>query len=89
MVVVDEEIYRLLPSLIIGTVDKFAQLTWRGETQGLFGRVSMRCTRHGYVTADTMTRDWELSSATPRSIRPRALSRPGGSRRPRRCARRT
>ena len=39
VVVVDEEIYRLLPSLIIGTVDKFAQLTWRGETQGLFGRV--------------------------------------------------
>ena len=38
--VVDEEIYRLLPSLIIGTVDKFAQLTWRGETQTLFGRVT-------------------------------------------------
>ena len=49
--VVDEEIYRLLPSLIIGTVDKFAQLTWRGETEALFGRVSRRCTRHGYVTA--------------------------------------
>ena len=42
VVVVDEEIYRLLPSLIIGTVDKFAQLTWRGETEGLFGRVSKR-----------------------------------------------
>ena len=40
VVVVDEEIYRLLPSLIIGTVDKFAQLTWRGETQALFGRVT-------------------------------------------------
>ncbi len=40
VVVVDEEIYRLLPSLIIGTVDKFAQLTWRGETQVLFGRVT-------------------------------------------------
>jgi hypothetical protein len=42
VVVVDEEIYRLLPSLIIGTVDKFAQLTWRGETESLFGRVSRR-----------------------------------------------
>ena len=62
VVVVDEEIYRLLPSLIIGTVDKFAQLTWRGETQGLFGRVSRRCSRHGYVTDDTMAKDWELSS---------------------------
>jgi hypothetical protein len=62
VVVVDEEIYRLLPSLIIGTVDKFAQLTWRGETESLFGRVSRRCTRHGYVTADTMNEKWELSS---------------------------
>ena len=63
-VVVDEEIYRLVPSLIIGTVDKFAQLTWRGEAQALFGRVSRRCTRHGYVTADTMATDWELSTLT-------------------------
>jgi hypothetical protein len=62
VVVVDEEIYRLLPSLIIGTVDKFAQLTWRGETEGLFGRVSKRCTRHGYITADTMAEKWELHS---------------------------
>jgi hypothetical protein len=61
---VDEEIYRLAPSLIIGTVDKFAQLTWRGEAQALFGRVSRRCTRHGFVTADTMTAQWELSSLT-------------------------
>ena len=43
VVVVDEEIYRLLPSLVIGTIDKFALLTWRGETQALFGRVSRRC----------------------------------------------
>ncbi len=64
VVVVDEEIYRLLPSLVIGTVDKFAQLTWRGETQGLFGRVGRRCTRHGYVTADTMAEKWELHADT-------------------------
>jgi hypothetical protein len=59
VVVVDEEIYRLLPSLVIGTIDKFAQLTWRGETGALFGRVSRRCARHGYVTDDLMNTDWE------------------------------
>lgn len=64
VVVVDEEIYRLLPSLIIGTVDKFAQLAWRGETQALFGRVQRRCTRHGYVTEDLLNADWELSADT-------------------------
>jgi hypothetical protein len=64
VVVVDEEIYRLLPSLVIGTVDKFAQLTWRGETQALFGRVNRRCARHGYVTDDLRSTDWELNTDT-------------------------
>src|SRR5262249_20622572 len=37
-VVVDEEIYRLCPSLLIATVDKIAQLAYNGRTQMLFGR---------------------------------------------------
>ena len=45
---VDEEIYRYLPSLVIATVDKLAQLPWRGYAGMLFGRVSSRCPRHGY-----------------------------------------
>jgi len=48
IVVVDEEIYRRLPALLIATVDKFAQMPWKGETQALFGRVSGYCPRHGY-----------------------------------------
>ncbi len=48
VVVVDEEIYRRLPSLVIATVDKFAQMPWKGETQMLFGRVNGYCPRHGY-----------------------------------------
>ena len=36
--VVDEEIYRRLPTLLIATVDKFAQMPWNGEVQMLFGR---------------------------------------------------
>ncbi|MFI7317595.1 DISARM system helicase DrmA [Streptomyces venezuelae] len=72
LVVVDEEIYRLLPSLIIGTVDKFAQLPWKGETQTLFGQVSRRCTRHGYVTADAVDSEWERPSHTPHGSHPAA-----------------
>lgn len=52
VVVVDEEIYRLLPSLLIATVDKFAQMPWKGETQMLFGRVNGLCERHGYCSPD-------------------------------------
>jgi hypothetical protein len=52
VVVVDEEIYRLLPSLLIATVDKFAQMPWNGNTQALFGNVNGYCTRHGFRTTD-------------------------------------
>ena len=41
MMVVDEEIYRRPPSLLIATVDKFAQMPWKGETQMLFGKVEV------------------------------------------------
>ena len=53
IVVVDEEIYRLLPSLIVATVDKFAQMPWRGEVQTLFGRVSGICPRHGFLSPES------------------------------------
>jgi len=35
---IDEEIYRETPSLVIGTVDKFAQIVRKKETGALFGR---------------------------------------------------
>ncbi|HTK06788.1 MAG TPA: DISARM system helicase DrmA [Ktedonobacteraceae bacterium] len=57
VVVVDEEIYRLLPSLLIATVDKFAQLPWKGETQLLFGRVDKKCSRHGFRASDLEDKD--------------------------------
>jgi hypothetical protein len=52
VVSVDEEIYRLLPDLVIATADKFAQLPWQGQTTALFGRVTRKCSRHGFRTAD-------------------------------------
>lgn len=52
ILVVDEEIYRRLPTLLIATVDKFAQMPWKGETQMLFGRVTGYCPRHGFVSPE-------------------------------------
>ena len=49
---VDEEIYRLAPAFVIATVDKFARLAREGEAASLFGYVSKRCDRHGYVHPD-------------------------------------
>ena len=48
---VDEQIYRHVPSLIIATVDKFAQMAWNGRIQSLFGRVQRYCDRHGYISS--------------------------------------
>src|SRR5262245_36562982 len=52
VMVVDEEIYRRLPSLLIATVDKFAQMPWNGATQMLFGQVNGYCDRHGFVSPE-------------------------------------
>ena len=47
--VVDREIYSEPPSLVLATVDKFAQMAWNGRIRALFGRVDRRCPRHGYI----------------------------------------
>ncbi len=47
LVVIDEQVYRELPTFIIGTVDKFAVLPWRGAAGTLFGRVAA-CDARGF-----------------------------------------
>lgn len=57
VMVVDEDIYRRPPSLLIATVDKFAQMPWKGETQHLFGQVSGFCIRHGFLSPEIEEED--------------------------------
>ena len=87
VVVVDEEIYRLLPALVIATVDKFAQLPWRGERQALFGRVTraLRAARLS-VTADLAETTADEHPQHRRRARAAAATHRDGRRR---CARRT
>jgi hypothetical protein len=54
---VDEEIYRRLPAFLISTVDKFAQMPWKGAVQMLFGRVQAECERHGFVSPEIKDSD--------------------------------
>ncbi|CZH02565.1 DISARM system helicase DrmA [Legionella pneumophila serogroup 1] len=47
--VVDDEIYRHPPTMLIATVDKFAMMAWRGQIRTLFGQATQECERHGLL----------------------------------------
>ena len=80
---VDEEIYRLAPAFVIATVDKFARLAREGEAASLFGFVSKRCDRHGYVHPDYRHCDLKDGSKHPaKEGHPAAAVRPAGRLRP-------
>ena len=80
VLVVDEEIYRLLPALLIATVDKFAQLPWNGRTQMLFGQVDGYCERHGFCSPEI--KDEQSHRALPKEGLPEARTLPHGPLRP-------
>jgi hypothetical protein len=78
VMVVDEEIYRRPPSLLIATVDKFAQMPWKGETQMLFGKVNGDCPRHGFLSPEIE----DGTSHPARNGLPSVKSKPHGVLRP-------
>ncbi|GHJ11267.1 hypothetical protein TPA0907_56340 [Micromonospora humidisoli] len=49
--VIDDDIYRRAPSVLVGTVDKLAQMGHADQFKILFGRVHSRCPRHGYTAS--------------------------------------
>lgn len=46
--VVDNEIYRFMPSIVVSTIDKMAMVGISQDFKMLFGQVQYRCPRHGY-----------------------------------------
>jgi len=56
--VVDDEIYRFLPTIIVGTLDKAASIAMQGAMRGLVGPPFGLCSRvgHGFVYAPRSTR---------------------------------
>lgn len=48
LMIIDNEIYRYLPSLIVSTVDKMAALGFSDDFKLLMGQVRHKCQKHGY-----------------------------------------
>lgn len=48
LLIVDNEIYRYLPSLVVSTVDKMAMLGTTNDFRMLFGQVKKQCPVHGF-----------------------------------------
>lgn len=51
---IDEDIYRYRPSLVIGTVDKFAAMATTSDTRNLFGRGEHRCSPPDLIIQDEL-----------------------------------
>ena len=62
---VDEEIYSACPTVILGTVDKFARLPWDEKTGTLFGKVDRYCKRDGFVAQGSLHKPHKRSGTMP------------------------
>jgi len=74
VVVVDEEIYRRPPSILIATVDKFAMMAWKGQTRTLFGKANSECERHGLLWPESPCNGRHQKKGDLPSINPKSIS---------------
>lgn len=64
---VDEEIYKTCPTIILATVDKFTALPWKVETNSIFGRVNGYCDRDGYVSQGEKHHSYRAKGDLPKA----------------------
>ena len=48
--IVDREVYRYLPTVIISTIDKIAAIGYQANFRNIFGEVTQKCPIHGYTS---------------------------------------
>lgn len=59
--VIDNEIYRHLPTMVVGTQDKLAALGYERKFRILLGHVAERCPEHGYTDGTECTEKYFCS----------------------------
>lgn len=55
--IVDNEVYRYLPSIVLGTIDKLAGVGNQRKLSQLFGAVDGKCKKHGYYKGKCCQKD--------------------------------
>ena len=73
--IVDNEIYRYLPCVIVGTIDKLAGIGNQRKFALLFGQVDGRCSQHGYYKGRCCQKDCADLKQLRHNV-PRGLSGP-------------
>src|SRR5262249_32051076 len=70
VLVVDNEIYRYLPTVIVGTIDKLAVIGNQRKFSQLFGRVDGRCSQHGFYKGKCSQKDCSNARLLDRRVPP-------------------
>jgi hypothetical protein len=73
--VVDNEIYRYLPTVIVGTIDKLASIGNQRKLAQVFGQVDGKCRTHGYYKGRCCQKDCTEASLLRPGV-PRGLTGP-------------
>ncbi|MGB3204723.1 MAG: helicase-related protein [Crinalium sp.] len=73
--VIDNEIYRYLPCVMVGTIDKLANLGNQRKLSQVFGQIDGRCNQHGYYKGKCCQKECSGGRLLQRRI-PSGLSGP-------------
>ncbi|MEW6141267.1 MAG: helicase-related protein [Thermodesulfobacteriota bacterium] len=68
--IVDNEIYRYLPSVMVGTIDKLAGLGNQRKFALLFGQTDGRCSEHGYYKGCCCQKDCTDENRLQQNVQP-------------------
>ncbi len=66
--IVDNEIYRYLPTVIAGTIDKVTAIGYERKFSHLFGAVTHRCPRHGFLSLGECTEKYAPCDVKPKDF---------------------
>lgn len=77
--IVDNEIYRYLPTVIAGTIDKVTAIGYERKFSHLFGAVTHRCPKHGYLSLGECTEKYAPCDVKPKDFISVSLKDPSPS----------